>query len=156
VLHHLRATANFTIMPSKNRCPEPNWHLFTFLHPILLCRITYWVPLEMLSYQPKWSIPPSLEQEFICLLVSLPLLNRSSLASLSLSLSFQSSDSPSHCYQDSCLHSIDSGAITPTFLGFKDHADTHAKAKKHKSVVSKAYWRHKGDGSWSSFLEVAR
>ncbi len=56
---------------------------------------------------PPCLSPPSLEQKFTCLLVS------------SLSLSLQSPDSPSHCYQDSYLNSIDSGAITPTFLGFK-------------------------------------
>ncbi len=28
--------------------PEPNRHTLDFLHPILLCRITYWAPLEML------------------------------------------------------------------------------------------------------------
>ncbi len=147
MLHHLPATANSTTIASQNHWPKPNWHMWTFLHPILLCRITHWASLEMLSYQPKWSIPPSLEQKFTCLLVSLPLLNRSSLASLSLSLSLQSPDSPSYCYQDSYLNSIDSGVITPTFLGFKDHADTHAKAKKHKSLVCKAYWRREGDGS---------
>ncbi len=31
-----------------NHFPKPNRHILTCLHPILLCRITYWAPLEML------------------------------------------------------------------------------------------------------------
>ncbi len=33
---------------AKNHYPEPNQHRLDFLHPILLCRITYGAPLEML------------------------------------------------------------------------------------------------------------
>jgi hypothetical protein len=40
LLCHSPATAN----------SEPNRHILTFLHPIVLCRITYWAPLEMLLY----------------------------------------------------------------------------------------------------------
>jgi hypothetical protein len=32
---------------NQNYFPEPNRHILTFLHPILLCRITYWASLEM-------------------------------------------------------------------------------------------------------------
>jgi hypothetical protein len=35
-------------MRSQNHYPEPNQHWLEFLHPILLCRITYGAPLEML------------------------------------------------------------------------------------------------------------
>ncbi len=44
----LSATASHTIMCSQDHFPEPNWHTLDFLHPILLCRITYRAPLEML------------------------------------------------------------------------------------------------------------
>jgi hypothetical protein len=44
---HLLATANCAIMLSQNRFAEPNRHVLTFLHPILLCTITYLAPLEM-------------------------------------------------------------------------------------------------------------
>jgi hypothetical protein len=37
--------------------PKPNRHILTFLHPILLCRITYWAPLEM--------FPPSSTQYIV-------------------------------------------------------------------------------------------
>ncbi len=33
---------------AKNQFPEPNRHILTCLHPILLCRITYWALMEML------------------------------------------------------------------------------------------------------------
>jgi len=48
LLHLLSATATHTITWSPNHFPEPNWHILDFLHPILLCRITYRAPLEML------------------------------------------------------------------------------------------------------------
>jgi hypothetical protein len=28
---------------SQNHFAEPEWHVLIFLHPILLCKITYWV-----------------------------------------------------------------------------------------------------------------
>ncbi len=31
----------------QNHFPEPNRHVLDFLHLILLCRVTYWAPLEM-------------------------------------------------------------------------------------------------------------
>jgi hypothetical protein len=36
------------MMLSQIQFPEPNRHILTFFHRILLCRITYWAPLEML------------------------------------------------------------------------------------------------------------
>ncbi len=42
LLCHLPTAANCFIMLSQSL------HILTFLHPILLCRITYWAPLEML------------------------------------------------------------------------------------------------------------
>ncbi len=36
------------IMLCQNQFPELNRHILTFLHPIMLCRITYWALLEML------------------------------------------------------------------------------------------------------------
>jgi hypothetical protein len=42
------ATANSGILLSQNHFPETTRHIFTFLHPILLPRITYSAPLEML------------------------------------------------------------------------------------------------------------
>jgi hypothetical protein len=44
----LPAAAMRAIMQSQNYFPEPNWHNLDFFHPILLCRITYRAPLEML------------------------------------------------------------------------------------------------------------
>jgi hypothetical protein len=35
-------------MRSQNHYPQPNQHRLDFLHPILLCRVTYGAPLEML------------------------------------------------------------------------------------------------------------
>jgi hypothetical protein len=32
----------------KNHFAEPNWHVLTFLHPILICRVTYWARVELL------------------------------------------------------------------------------------------------------------
>ncbi len=43
------ATTTLAIMQSQNHFPEPNRHTLDFLHPILLCRITYRAPLEMLE-----------------------------------------------------------------------------------------------------------
>ncbi len=37
----LLAMANCSIMQSQNQFPEPNQHILTFLHPILLCRVTH-------------------------------------------------------------------------------------------------------------------
>jgi len=45
----LRPRQLVKIMLSQNHfLPESNWHMFDFVHRILLCRITYWAPLEML------------------------------------------------------------------------------------------------------------
>jgi hypothetical protein len=41
LLQLLAGTANCAIMLSQNHFPEPNWRVLTFLHPILLCMITY-------------------------------------------------------------------------------------------------------------------
>jgi hypothetical protein len=38
------------MMLSQNYFPEPNQHILTFLHLIVLCRIIYWAALEMLLY----------------------------------------------------------------------------------------------------------
>jgi hypothetical protein len=45
-------TALFT-NHGQNHFPEPNRHTLDFLHPILLCRITYRAPLEMLFQLQK-------------------------------------------------------------------------------------------------------
>jgi hypothetical protein len=37
----LSATANRTIMLSQNHFPDPNQHILTFRHLILLCGVTY-------------------------------------------------------------------------------------------------------------------
>jgi hypothetical protein len=34
-------------MLSQNDFPEPNQHILTLIHPILLCAITYGAPQEM-------------------------------------------------------------------------------------------------------------
>jgi hypothetical protein len=44
------AIANCTIMLSRNHFPDLNQHILTSLHPILLCGVTYWAPLEMLLH----------------------------------------------------------------------------------------------------------
>jgi hypothetical protein len=48
ILRLLPVMASCAIMLIENNFPEPNWHILSFLHPILLRRITYWAPLEML------------------------------------------------------------------------------------------------------------
>jgi hypothetical protein len=35
-------------MQEKNHFHEPNPHMLTFLHPIVMCRVTYWAPVGML------------------------------------------------------------------------------------------------------------
>jgi hypothetical protein len=48
---------------AKNHFAEPNRHVLTFLHPILIFKVTYWVSLGMLLgiiwsiTSPMWSIP---------------------------------------------------------------------------------------------------
>jgi len=42
--------ATYVTMQSQNHFPEPNRNTLDFLHPILLCRITYRAPLEMLFH----------------------------------------------------------------------------------------------------------
>jgi hypothetical protein len=42
------AMATCAIMLSQNHFSESNRHMLRFVHPILLCRITYRAPLEML------------------------------------------------------------------------------------------------------------
>jgi hypothetical protein len=37
----LPATAKYTIMLSQNHFHKPNWHILSFLHRNLMCRITY-------------------------------------------------------------------------------------------------------------------
>ncbi len=55
----LLATAMCTIMRSQNHFLEPNRHTLDFLHPILLCTITYEAPLEMAFHNKRsrlWNI----------------------------------------------------------------------------------------------------
>ncbi len=50
------AAASFTSHGNQRNYAEPpdgNRHILDFLHPILLCRITYWAPLQMLL--PRWN-----------------------------------------------------------------------------------------------------
>ncbi len=35
-------------MLGQNRFAQPNQHVLTFLHPILICRVTDWAPVELL------------------------------------------------------------------------------------------------------------
>jgi hypothetical protein len=49
LLCHLLASANCTKFVGQNDFAEPNQHVLTFLHPILVCRVTYWAPLGMLQ-----------------------------------------------------------------------------------------------------------
>ncbi len=49
--------SNCTIMLSQNDLPEPNRHVLTFLHRILLWTITYWAPLEMLPCAQALHLP---------------------------------------------------------------------------------------------------
>jgi hypothetical protein len=48
---------------AKNHFAEPNRHVLTFLHPILIFKVTYWVSLGTLLgiiwsiASPMWSIP---------------------------------------------------------------------------------------------------
>ncbi len=35
-------------MLGQNHFAEPNWHVLNFLHPILICRVTYWAQVEFL------------------------------------------------------------------------------------------------------------
>jgi len=54
LLRLLQATANYIIIMSQNYFPDPNRHIsrifYLFLHPILLFKITWCVPLEMLNH----------------------------------------------------------------------------------------------------------
>jgi hypothetical protein len=43
---HQPATAMSAIMGSQNHFLEPNRQKLDFLHPILLCKITYWAPAK--------------------------------------------------------------------------------------------------------------
>jgi hypothetical protein len=40
--------ANRANMQEKNYFPDRNRHMLTCLHPILMCRVTYWAPVGML------------------------------------------------------------------------------------------------------------
>jgi hypothetical protein len=44
----LPASANCAKLVGNNHFAEPNWHVLTFLHPILMCRVTRWAPLGIL------------------------------------------------------------------------------------------------------------
>ncbi len=50
-LYFLQASATFAIVLSQNHFLEPNQHTLDFLHPTLLCRITYRAQLGMLLIQ---------------------------------------------------------------------------------------------------------
>jgi hypothetical protein len=61
LLRLLPATAaTCAIMLIQNHFPEPNRHVLDFLHPISLCRIVYWAPLESISTGSlaavKWAV----------------------------------------------------------------------------------------------------
>jgi hypothetical protein len=49
----LLVTRTCAIIQSQNHFLEPNWHMLDFIHPILLCGITYQSPLEMLSIHKR-------------------------------------------------------------------------------------------------------
>jgi len=55
----LPATASWATMLSQNQFPQLNRHMLNFLYPFVLCRITYWPPLEMLLHPffiwPGWT-----------------------------------------------------------------------------------------------------
>jgi hypothetical protein len=44
----LPASAKSAKMLGQNHFAEPNQHVLTFLHPILISWVTYWVPVELL------------------------------------------------------------------------------------------------------------
>ncbi len=48
LLRHSPAMATCAIMLIQNHFPESNRHMLDFVHPIVLCRITYRAPLEIL------------------------------------------------------------------------------------------------------------
>jgi hypothetical protein len=49
LLRFLPASAkNWSNMQEKNYFPEPNRHMLTLFHPILMWRVTYWAPVQML------------------------------------------------------------------------------------------------------------
>ncbi len=54
LLRLFQATTNCIIIMSQNHFPDPNWNIsgifYLFLHPILLFKITWCVPLEMLYH----------------------------------------------------------------------------------------------------------
>jgi hypothetical protein len=37
-------------MLGQNHFDKPNWHVLTSLHPILICKVTYWAPVELLLH----------------------------------------------------------------------------------------------------------
>jgi len=41
LLYFLLASANYQSIMGQNNIAQPNWVLLTFLHPILMCRVTY-------------------------------------------------------------------------------------------------------------------
>jgi len=41
LLRYLRASGNSAQMQEKNHFLEPNLHMLNFLHPILMCSVTY-------------------------------------------------------------------------------------------------------------------
>ncbi len=61
MLRLLPATASCPIMLSQSHLPEPNHHVFDFLHPSLLCRIIERPPPEMLYCKCM----PSLFSKFV-------------------------------------------------------------------------------------------
>jgi hypothetical protein len=48
LLHLLPNMRTYAIMLSQKHFFELNWHMWDFVHSILLCRIAYWALLEML------------------------------------------------------------------------------------------------------------
>ncbi len=54
LLRFLRASADWANLQEKNQFPELNPYMFTFLHPILMCRVTQGAPVGILFIMNNW------------------------------------------------------------------------------------------------------
>jgi hypothetical protein len=57
---------------TENHFAEPNWHVLTFHHQILMCRVTYWAPLWVLFIYQSFHCKTASNMSGLCFTPLIP------------------------------------------------------------------------------------